>query len=102
MCFVCHLALHNPGMPLYRHFSITNGHHGFMVQFCNPHLSPGKTTTFKMLTGEVAPDSGDALVCRHSIVSELPAARQKMGYCPQFDALPGAMTGSEVLTMYAM
>ncbi len=51
--------------------------------------------------GEVLPDSGDARVAGHSVVLEPALARHAMGYCPQFDALPGAMTGREVLCMYA-
>lgn len=61
----------------------------------------GKTSTFKILTGEVTPDSGDALVSHFSVLTQLASARQRLGYCPQFEALPGAMTGREVLTMYA-
>lgn len=61
----------------------------------------GKTTTFKMLTGEVLPDTGDAAIVGRSVLTELAAARQLVGYCPQFEALPGAMTGREVLFMYA-
>lgn len=54
-----------------------------------------------MLTGEVLPDAGDALVGGHSVRRALGAARRQLGYCPQFEALPGAMTGREVLAMYA-
>ena len=61
----------------------------------------GKTTTFRMLTGEVAPDAGDARVGGASVRTQLAAARRLLGYCPQFEALPGAMTGREVATMYA-
>lgn len=61
----------------------------------------GKTTTFKMLTGEVLPDSGDALIAGYSVLTQLQSARRRMGYCPQFEALPAAMTGREVLYMYA-
>ncbi|KAK9828547.1 hypothetical protein WJX72_000707 [[Myrmecia] bisecta] len=61
----------------------------------------GKTTTFRMLTGELVSDEGDAFVCGRSVRHQLAAARQLMGYCPQFNALPGALTGREVLRMYA-
>ena len=33
--------------------------------------------------GELRPDEGDALVAGHSVVSQLSAARQQLGYCPQ-------------------
>jgi ABC-type multidrug transport system ATPase subunit len=61
----------------------------------------GKTTTFKILTGEVTPDRGDAVIAQHSVLTQLSAARCRLGYCPQFEALPAAMTGREVLHMYA-
>ncbi|EFJ47840.1 hypothetical protein VOLCADRAFT_43193, partial [Volvox carteri f. nagariensis] len=61
----------------------------------------GKTTTFRMLTGEVMPDAGDARVAGFSVRKQLAAARRQLGYCPQFEALPGAMTGREVAAMYA-
>ena len=40
-------------------------------------------------------------MCGHMVLSDLAAARRLLGYCPQFSALPGAMTGWEVLRMYA-
>ena len=52
-------------------------------------------------TGEVLPDAGDAYICGESVLRSLAAARRKLGYCPQFSALPGALTGREVLRMYA-
>ncbi|KAF5833387.1 hypothetical protein DUNSADRAFT_10319 [Dunaliella salina] len=61
----------------------------------------GKSTTFKILTGEILPDAGDARIAGHSILLALQQARQRLGYCPQADALPGDMTGREVLAMYA-
>ncbi|KAG2483446.1 hypothetical protein HYH03_017700 [Edaphochlamys debaryana] len=61
----------------------------------------GKTTTFRILTGEVPPDAGDARVGGASVRTQRSAARRRLGYCPQFEALPGAMTGREVATMYA-
>ena len=33
--------------------------------------------------GELRPDEGDARVAGHSVVSQLSAARQQLGYCPQ-------------------
>ncbi|XP_019504266.1 PREDICTED: ATP-binding cassette sub-family A member 3 [Hipposideros armiger] len=61
----------------------------------------GKTTTFKMLTGEEPITSGDAFVGGHSISSDIGKVRQRIGYCPQFDALLDHMTGRETLIMYA-
>ncbi|XP_037670546.1 ATP-binding cassette sub-family A member 3 isoform X2 [Choloepus didactylus] len=61
----------------------------------------GKTSTFKMLTGEEAITSGDAFVGGHSIRSDVGKVRRRIGYCPQFDALLDHMTGREMLVMYA-
>uniref|UniRef100_A0A8C0ZP46 ABC transporter domain-containing protein n=1 Tax=Castor canadensis TaxID=51338 RepID=A0A8C0ZP46_CASCN len=61
----------------------------------------GKTSIFKMLTGEKSITSGDAFVKSLSVQSDLEKVRQWIGYCPQFDALPNFMTGREVLVMYA-
>uniref|UniRef100_G3SMA0 ATP binding cassette subfamily A member 3 n=1 Tax=Loxodonta africana TaxID=9785 RepID=G3SMA0_LOXAF len=61
----------------------------------------GKTTTFKMLTGEETITSGDAFVGGHSIRSDLGKVRQRIGYCPQFDALLDHLTAWETLVMYA-
>ena len=62
----------------------------------------GKTTTFKMLTGEIMPTSGHALISGHDIVTDTRRARLFMGYCPQFEAVIGNMTGKEMLKMYAL
>jgi ABC-type multidrug transport system ATPase subunit len=75
----------------------------------------GKTTTFKTITGEFAPTSGDALIRDYtntntssgtdrrlfSISNDLTAARQRMGYCPQFDGLQLNLTGREHIKFYA-
>ncbi|XP_053391292.1 phospholipid-transporting ATPase ABCA3-like [Mercenaria mercenaria] len=61
----------------------------------------GKTTTFKMLTGDETVSSGSAYLSGHSIISQIAEVRQKLGYCPQFDALIDQMSGRETLYMYA-
>ena len=74
----------------------------------------GKTTTFKTITGEFVPTSGDALIRDYtnttssatdrrlfSISKDLTAARQRMGYCPQFEGLQLNLTGREHITLYA-
>ena len=33
--------------------------------------------------GELRPDEGDAFVAGHSVIGQLSAARQQLGYCPQ-------------------
>ncbi|XP_046855006.1 phospholipid-transporting ATPase ABCA3-like isoform X2 [Xenia sp. Carnegie-2017] len=61
----------------------------------------GKTTMFKMLTGDVIPTSGTAVLDSWDIQANLSRARQRTGYCPQFDALIDLLTGREMLQMYA-
>lgn len=61
----------------------------------------GKTTTFKMLTGDETITSGSAYVDSIDISTNLSKVLQRVGYCPQFDALIDLMTGRELLTMYA-
>lgn len=61
----------------------------------------GKSTTFKMLTGEVLATAGNAWLNGNDIVRNINKVQQKMGYCPQFDALISCMTSRETLTFYA-
>ncbi|KAL5250662.1 hypothetical protein ACHWQZ_G016406 [Mnemiopsis leidyi] len=61
----------------------------------------GKTSTFKMLTGDLPISSGSATICGYDVTSEINSARRFIGYCPQFDALIDCMTPREHLTMYA-
>ncbi|XP_034045422.1 ATP-binding cassette sub-family A member 3 [Thalassophryne amazonica] len=61
----------------------------------------GKTTTFKMLTGDETHYSGDAYIDGYSILRDIKKVQQRIGYCPQFDAVLDHMTGRETLSMYA-
>ncbi|XP_078609223.1 phospholipid-transporting ATPase ABCA3-like isoform X2 [Branchiostoma floridae x Branchiostoma japonicum] len=61
----------------------------------------GKTTTFNMLTGDLTPTTGTAFLDGLNIQTHQREVRQRMGYCPQFDALLERMTARELLTMYA-
>ena len=101
----------------------------------------GKTTTFSMLTGDISPTSGTAIISGYDIRTDLrkvtyyvqvlymraciaiqymylvsednhcrwtvnymtmkQQVQQRIGYCPQFDALIERMTGRELLTMFA-
>eukprot|EP00111_Clytia_hemisphaerica_P002239 TCONS_00006276-protein len=61
----------------------------------------GKTTTFKMLTGDIRPTAGDAYVENKSISHNPLSVHQKIGYCPQFDALFDHLTAKEHLYFYA-
>ncbi|KAK1877293.1 ATP-binding cassette sub-family A member 3 [Dissostichus eleginoides] len=61
----------------------------------------GKTTTFKMLTGDETVTSGDAYIDGYSILRDIKKVQQRIGYCPQFDAVLDHMTGRETLSMYS-
>ncbi|KAK3793768.1 hypothetical protein RRG08_043414 [Elysia crispata] len=61
----------------------------------------GKSTTFKMLTGNLSVTSGDAFIAGYSIRSNISQVRQLIGYCPQSDALNPLLTGREHLEFYA-
>lgn len=54
-----------------------------------------------MLTGDLMIDEGTAFIDNVNIRSNIVRARQRMGYCPQFDAILENMTGTETLKMYA-
>uniref|UniRef100_A0A452IG93 ABC transporter domain-containing protein n=1 Tax=Gopherus agassizii TaxID=38772 RepID=A0A452IG93_9SAUR len=57
----------------------------------------GKTSTFKMLTGDTEVTLGYACLKGHS---DLQLVHQNMGYCPQFDAINDLLTGREHLEFY--
>ncbi|CAA0837437.1 ABC transporter A family member 1 [Striga hermonthica] len=61
----------------------------------------GKTTTLSMLSGEEHPSDGTAYIFGKDIKSNPKAARQHIGYCPQFDALLEYLTVREHLELYA-
>uniref|UniRef100_UPI00358E46A7 phospholipid-transporting ATPase ABCA1-like n=1 Tax=Myxine glutinosa TaxID=7769 RepID=UPI00358E46A7 len=61
----------------------------------------GKTTTFKMLTGDEDITCGEAFLKEYSVISEHRAVHQRMGYCPQFDAIDELLTAREHLQLYA-
>lgn len=60
----------------------------------------GKTTVMGLLTAEFPPTSGDATLCGFSVSREPQKIRRLIGYCPQFDALYGCLTGREHLKLY--
>lgn len=61
----------------------------------------GKSTTFKILTGEINPTSGNAFINGHDIQTDLFAARRNLSYCPQFDYLPEYLTVRDSLRLFA-
>ncbi|XP_058158739.1 ATP-binding cassette sub-family A member 2 isoform X1 [Dasypus novemcinctus] len=60
----------------------------------------GKTSTFKMLTGDESTTGGEAFINGHSVLKELLQVQQSLGYCPQFDALFDELTAQEHLQLY--
>ncbi|XP_058465468.1 phospholipid-transporting ATPase ABCA3-like [Malaya genurostris] len=62
----------------------------------------GKTSTFKMMTGDENISSGQAWVSGISLLTEMDRVHQQIGYCPQFDALLDDLTGRETLKIFAM
>nr|QNH67917.1 ATP-binding cassette transporter subfamily A member 3 X1 [Brachionus plicatilis] len=61
----------------------------------------GKSTSFKMLTGDEFLTKGDASINRISIKDDIKKYQKKLGYCPQFDPLIDQMTVMETMVMYA-
>ncbi|XP_058514064.1 phospholipid-transporting ATPase ABCA7 isoform X2 [Ochotona princeps] len=61
----------------------------------------GKTSTFRMLTGDTLPSAGEAVLAGHSVALEPEAAHRRMGYCPQSDAIFELLTGREHLELFA-
>lgn len=62
----------------------------------------GKTSTFKMLTGDEKISSGSAWLRGVSLKSDMTRVHQMIGYCPQFDALLGDLTGRETLAIFSL
>ncbi|CAO1393715.1 unnamed protein product [Diamesa tonsa] len=62
----------------------------------------GKTSVFKMLTGDEYIIDGDALVNNFSIKKNINRELKKIGYCPQVDALIDDLTGRETLKIFSM
>jgi len=61
----------------------------------------GKTTTMRMITGHTDISRGDIFVGGYSTEYNRDKARQRLGYCPQFDALPDKLTVRETVALYA-
>eukprot|EP01065_Artemidia_motanka_P005092 TRINITY_DN1242_c0_g1_i1.p1 TRINITY_DN1242_c0_g1~~TRINITY_DN1242_c0_g1_i1.p1 ORF type:complete len:1877 (+),score=682.06 TRINITY_DN1242_c0_g1_i1:64-5631(+) len=60
----------------------------------------GKTTTISIMAGEFVSTSGSVTIAGHDIVGDTEAARQQIGYCPQFDALLDLLTPKETIDFY--
>lgn len=61
----------------------------------------GKSTTFKSLTNDTVPTSGDISIAGFDVQKDFTEARKLIGYCPQYDALFSMLTVEEHLWFYA-
>ncbi|KAG7392080.1 hypothetical protein PHYPSEUDO_002304 [Phytophthora pseudosyringae] len=64
------------------------------------HNGAGKTTLISMLTGMIAPSSGDASFRGLSLVHDMAEIRQSLGLCFQHDVLYSELTVEEHLLFY--
>lgn len=65
----------------------------------------GKSTTFRMLSGEEFPTSGKIELNDENKLLNIDENhdlyRRKLGYCPQHDALNEVLTGRQMITLFA-
>lgn len=61
----------------------------------------GKSTTFKSLTNDTIPTTGNISIGGYDCQKNFTEARKMIGYCPQYDALFHVLTVSEHLWFYA-
>lgn len=61
----------------------------------------GKSTTVKMITGVLKPTSGVVEVCGHDVAAEPIAAKRRIGYVPESQALYTSLTPNEFLSLVA-
>ncbi|CAH2037510.1 unnamed protein product, partial [Iphiclides podalirius] len=62
----------------------------------------GKTSTFRMLTGDARLSCGDAHLHGLAIKTQLQQVYRHIGYCPQFDALLDNLTPRETLRIFCL
>ena len=61
----------------------------------------GKTTSFRMLTGEIKPDEGSIHINGIDVINNTNKIRDKIGYCPQVDPLLDILSVEEHLYLFA-
>ncbi len=69
---------------------------GEIVGFLGPN-GAGKTTTIKMLTGLLAPSSGEARIAGYDIIESPIEAKSRIGYVPDTPNLYGKLKAGEYL-----
>nr|XP_033321242.1 retinal-specific phospholipid-transporting ATPase ABCA4-like isoform X1 [Megalopta genalis] len=62
----------------------------------------GKSTTFRMLTGEEMPNSGTMYLGKSDILTDRRNYLAQMGYCPQTDAMLGSLNSFDHLRLFAL
>jgi ABC-2 type transport system ATP-binding protein len=72
---------------------------GEVVAFLGPN-GAGKSTTMKVLTGYLAPTSGQARLCGIDVSENRVQAAQKLGYLPENGPLYPEMTARELLKFF--
>ena len=78
-------------------FSVQKGE---VVGFLGPN-GAGKTTTMKIITGFMAPSSGEAKVAGFDVFESPIEVKRRIGYLPETPPLYGEMTVEEYLTFVA-
>jgi ABC-2 type transport system ATP-binding protein len=73
---------------------------GEVVGFLGPN-GAGKSTTMKILTGYIQPTDGEAYICGIDVVKDPLAAKKKIGYLPESNALYYEMYVREYLDFIA-
>lgn len=73
---------------------------GEVVGFLGPN-GAGKSTTMKILTGYIQPTGGEAYICGIDVVKDPLAAKKKIGYLPESNALYYDMYVREYLDFIA-
>ena len=73
---------------------------GEIVGFLGPN-GAGKSTTMKIITGYLEPNGGEAIVCGIPVKNDPLAAKKKIGYLPELNALYYDMYVREYLAFIA-
>ncbi|CAL8139104.1 unnamed protein product [Orchesella dallaii] len=60
----------------------------------------GKTTAFRMLTGDETSSSGNAYSLRKTLDKNRHEFLSNIGYCPQFDGIIGILSGREMVQLF--
>ncbi|XP_059097129.1 phospholipid-transporting ATPase ABCA3-like [Tigriopus californicus] len=61
----------------------------------------GKTTSFRMLTGDEYMTEGQSILYGQDLGSNRRKYLRQIGYCPQFDSIIDVLTGREILNLFA-